>query len=143
MRHQTGILLGSQDIFEGTLLQNITLGNEHISITEVSQLADMVGLSAFVQSSKQGYDTLLLPVGNKLSNRVRKNILLMRALLGHQRLLLLEEPFDHLEEPFKNNTILYISQNKNVTAIIASQDEKLEKYCDQVLLLNRQGELTD
>jgi len=143
LRHLTGILLGSQDIFHGTLLQNITMGNDGISIEQVTKLAEIAGLHTFIQSCKNGYDTILQPVGNKLSNNVRKNILLMRALLGEHRLLLLEEPFDHLEQPFKNNIIQYIKEDKAATVLIASQDEQLSVYCDTVLMINKNGEMVN
>ena len=143
LRHLTGILLGNQDIFHGTLLQNITMGNEDISIEQVTKMTDLVGLNTFVETSKAGYDSILLPVGNKLSNNVRKNILLIRALLGEQRLLLLEDPFDHLVQPFKNNVIQYIKERKTATVIITSQDEQLSSYCDKVLIINRNGEMAN
>lgn len=141
LRQLTGILLGSQDIFYGTLLQNITMDSHKITVSQVTKLADIVGLSAFVKDSKDGYDTVLQPVGLKLSGRVRKNILLMRALLGEHRLLLLEDPFDHLEEPNKTNTIQYLRENKNVTVLIASQDQQLSNYCNKVITLSRDGEI--
>ncbi|MEJ7828757.1 MAG: hypothetical protein WKF91_11190, partial [Segetibacter sp.] len=143
IRHITGILLGSQDIFHGTLLENITMGNNNISMQQITKLAAIAGLQDFVESCKQGYDTLLQPVGNKLSNNVRKNILLIRALLGEQRLLLLEHPFDHLEQPFKNNIIQYIIENKTATVLIDSQDEELNIFCDKVLMLNKSGEMVN
>lgn len=141
LRQLTGILLGSQDIFYGTLLQNITMDSHKITVSQVTKLADIVGLSAFVKDSKDGYDTVLQPVGLKLSGRVRKNILLMRALLGEHRLLLLEDPFDHLEEPNKTNTIQYLRESKNVTVLIASQDQQLSNYCNKVITLSRDGEI--
>ena len=64
----------------------------------------------------------------------------MRALLGEHRMLLLESPFDHMQEPFRRNTISYINKNKKVTVLIASEDEELGNYCDQVLLLSKDGE---
>ncbi|CAN5890166.1 ATP-binding cassette domain-containing protein [soil metagenome] len=141
LRNHTGILLGSQDIFQGTLWQNITMGDEAIEIGQVAHLAEISGLKTFVQSCKDGYDTMLLPVGNKLSTNVRKNILLLRALLGDHRLLLLEEPFEHLEQPFKNNVINYIRQDKTATVMIASQDAGLKQYCDKIILMSKNGEI--
>ena len=135
LRNQTGILLGSQDIFQGTLWQNITMDSEAIKMDEVAYLAEISGLNTFVQSSKDGYDTILLPVGNKLSSNVRKNILLIRALLGEHRLLLLEEPFEHLAAPYRMNIINYIQKDKTATVIIASQDEELKEYCDKTILI--------
>jgi ABC-type bacteriocin/lantibiotic exporter with double-glycine peptidase domain len=135
LRRLTGIMLGNQDIFQGTLLQNITMGNEAIGMEEVVLIAEKTGLNKFVQICPQGYDTILQPAGTKLSNNVRRNILLLRALLGHHRLLLLEEPFEHLEEPYKTNIVQYIKKNKTATVLIASQDGKLINYCDKIIPL--------
>lgn len=139
LRKGTGILLGSQDIFQGTLWENLTMGDERIDLDSVNKLAEITGLSEFVRSCKNGYDTVLMPVGNKLSNNVRKNILLVRALLGRHRLLLLEEPFEHLPPPYKARVIAYMKNNKTTTTLIASQDEALQQHCGQVILLSKDG----
>ena len=143
LRSNTGILLGSQDIFQGSLWQNITMGNEAITLDEVTKLAKLTGLDKYVQSCKNGYDSIMQPVGNKLSNTVRKNILLMRALLGRHRLLLLEEPFDHLAEPYKSNVLEFIKNDKTSTIMIASQDDMLKNYCSQVIELDINGRIVN
>lgn len=143
LRSNTGILLGSQDIFQGSLWQNITMGNEAITLEEVTKLAKLTGLDKYVQSCKNGYDSIMQPVGNKLSNTVRKNILLMRALLGRHRLLLLEEPFDHLAEPYKSNVLEFIKNDKTSTIMIASQDNMLKNYCSQVIELDINGRIVN
>ena len=119
------------------------MGNDGISTEQVSKLAELTGLNTFIQSRKNGYSAILQPVGDKLSNNVRKNILLMRALLGEHRLLLLEEPFEHLEQPYKDNIIQYIKEDKSATVLIASQDEQLSVYWDTVLMINKNGEMVN
>ena len=57
LRSQTGILFSRQDIFRGSLLENITMGNASVSIDEVTNLANITGLIEFIQSQKEGYDT--------------------------------------------------------------------------------------
>lgn len=138
LRAQTGILLSVQDIFEGSLWDNITMGNKSVTLEQVSKLAELCGLQQFISTSRNGYDSQLLPVGNKLSRNVRKNILLMRALLGPSRLLLLEEPFEHLQEPYRTNMINYIRQEKNATIVIASEDERLAPHCDKIIQMDNQ-----
>jgi ABC-type bacteriocin/lantibiotic exporter with double-glycine peptidase domain len=139
LRSQTGILLGSQDIFQGTLWENLAMGNKTIRLDDVNELVEITGLKPFVESCRNGFDTQLLPVGNKLSNVTRKNILLIRALLGDHRLLLLEEPFEYLDQPFKSKTIDYILKGKKATILIASQDEELGRYCDKTILISKDG----
>ncbi|MES2647910.1 MAG: ATP-binding cassette domain-containing protein [Bacteroidota bacterium] len=141
LRKRTGILLGSQDIFYGSIWNNLTMGNEACDIKEVTELVSLTGLDVYVQSCKEGYDTLLQPVGNKLSNNVRKNILLVRALIGEYRLLLLEEPFEHLTGEQKSKLINYIKKEKHASVIIASADDGIKSYCDKVICLSKEGEI--
>lgn len=141
LRSQTGILLGSQDIFQGTLLDNLTLGNKDITIDEVNRLAALTGLDSFIKSCKNGYDSILLPVGIKLSNTDRRNILLIRALLGSHRLLLLEDPFNHLPEPYKSNVIDYTRRDKTSTIMIASLSDDLSSVCDKIYTLEMDGKI--
>jgi len=135
LRSQTGILLSQQDIFNGTIWENITMGNNVISAEEVAILVVKSGLSGFVQSLPNGYDTELDPTGNKLSGKVRQDILLLRALLGKSRLLLLEDPLNNLVGDFKKNITEYIFKEINATVIIASSDIEIAKECDLVIYL--------
>lgn len=141
LRRKTGILLGSQDIFQGTLLENLTMGDKNISMDEVNRLAMLTGFNSFVESSPKGYDSVLLPVGMKLSNTDRRNILLIRALLGSHRLLLLEEPFEHLQEPYRSHIIEHVRNDKKATIFIASQDKGLSDRCDKVYVMQTDGSL--
>lgn len=136
LRSNTGILLNQQDIFQGTLLENITLGNETITIKNITELAEKVGLSDFIKNNKEGFDTILDPLGKRLSKNERQNILLLRALVGNARLLLLEEPFDHLDEQQKANIIELLKANKKYTILITSQKEDTASFCDVVFTLN-------
>ena len=135
LRNQTGVLLSQQDIFQGTLLENITMTNKHTSLEEITQLAEKIGLIEFIQSNKDGYDTILDPLGKRLSKKIKQDILLLRVLIGKHRLLLLEEPFNHLEKMQKDAVINFLKNEKNATIIITSEDESTIKECDVILKL--------
>ena len=135
LRNQTGVLLSQQDIFQGTLLENITMTNKHTSLEEITQLAEKIGLIEFIQSNKDGYDTILDPLGKRLSKKIKQDILLLRVLIGKHRLLLLEEPFNHLEKEQKDAVINFLKNEKNATIIITSEDESTIKECDVILKL--------
>ncbi len=63
LRDQTGILLNQQDIFMGTLLENITMGNPAISPQHVLRLAERIGLKTFFSETTAGLQTMLDPIG--------------------------------------------------------------------------------
>jgi ABC-type multidrug transport system fused ATPase/permease subunit len=111
------------------------MGNTAISLAAVQDLSIKTGLAPFIQSSKEGYDTFLDPLGKRLPQNIRQLILLNRALLGNYRLLLLEQPFQHLTASQKNNVLAYIKNEKSATAIIISEEENTAPF-NQVIQLN-------
>lgn len=139
LRSQTGILLSQQDIFNGTIWENITMGNENITHGDISDLVTKCGLDSFIQSMPMGYDTVLDPTGNKLSSKVRQDILLLRALIGKRRLLLLEQPFQHLEAAYRNQVQNFILSDDQSTVLLATNDQQVAQACDLVIVLEAGG----
>lgn len=135
IRSQTGILLSQQDIFNGTIWENITMGNKQIAYEEVTSLVKKCGLSNYVESLPKGYDTELDPTGKKLSSIVRQDILLLRALLGKRRLLLLEEPFTSLDTVNKQHIAAFMLGVENATVIIATNEITIAQQCDLIIYL--------
>jgi ATP-binding cassette, subfamily B, bacterial len=135
LRANTGIMLNEQDIFRGTILENLTMGNTNISMEDITSLADKIGFTDFIINNKKGYDTVLDPTGKRLSQHVRQNIKLMRALLGKPTLLLLETPLEHLNYQQQFTMMEYLRLESNATVIIISNDKDLQELSDQVLVL--------
>ncbi len=136
LRAQTGILFSQQDIFEGTLLENIAMGNHQITINEILQLAENVGLKKFIATLPGGFNTPLDPAGKKLSRKIIQKILLLRAMVNHPRLILLEEPFEGLEDQPKQSIISYLlNHTEGQTILISSNDEAFAAKCDKVIFL--------
>jgi ABC-type bacteriocin/lantibiotic exporter with double-glycine peptidase domain len=137
MRSVTGILLNTQDIFQGTLMENFTMGNKDVDKYELSDLVKMCGLTEFIQSLPNGYDTVLITAGSRLSARIKQTILLIRALLGKRRLLLLDEPFSNLETGDCSKIMELIRKETTSTVIIASNNIELAKSCNYIIHLEK------
>ena len=50
LRAATGILLSQQDIFQGTLWENITMGNKDIRLSDITDMIEKCGLTSFLES---------------------------------------------------------------------------------------------
>jgi ABC-type bacteriocin/lantibiotic exporter with double-glycine peptidase domain len=135
VRSQIGVLINQQDIFNGTVWENISLGNESISMQTVIDLAAITGLNNFIATLKNGYDTLLDPSGKRLPRNVVHKILLVRALAGKPRLLLLEEPWQDSENSYKQQIVQLLTQIENTTLVVVSNDEKFATLCDRVIYI--------
>jgi ABC-type bacteriocin/lantibiotic exporter with double-glycine peptidase domain len=137
IRSETGILFNQQDIFHGTLFENIALGNTAISTDEIMKLAEKIGLKDFIISSKNGFDTEIEPTGRRLSSGTVRKILLLRALVGNPRLLLLEEPWFGFDENCQQLIKQYIlTELPSTTVIIITNDEMYARSSDLVLVMN-------
>ncbi|MFM6925244.1 MAG: hypothetical protein ACKOU7_07045, partial [Ferruginibacter sp.] len=124
------------DIFEGTLLENITMGLENPDMEELMYLCKKTGLSEFISTLKKGFDTTLNSNGRKLSATVVRKILLVRALINKPALLLLEEPWHGLEVHYQQQIkTLLLQEMKNTSMFIISQDEDFAAACSKTILL--------
>lgn len=138
LRSQTGIMLHQQEIFQGTILENICMGNEQTSYHELDFLADLVGLRTFIHSKKEGYEFLIQPAGQHLSGRIIKKILLMRALVQHPKLLLLEEPWQGMEPVYQEKLQQYLLKYlADTTIIVVTNDQQFSSRCDKVFMLDK------
>ncbi len=135
LRARTGILLSAQDIFNGTVLENISMGDPGIRPNEVMRLSENVGLKDFLEGQPNGFETELDPVGKRLSRTVIQKILLLRALVNDPRLLLLEEPWSGFEPTMEMQIKNYLLSQQNCTVLVATNDAAFAEKCDLVLYL--------
>ncbi len=136
IRAKTGILLSKQGIFKGTLLENINMGCNEVTPQHIMQLADKVGLKMFMEGLSVGFDTMLDPLGKRLSANVIQKILLLRALVNQPRLILLEQPFDNLSVQVSQALKDYLFDTKSThTVIISTNDKSIAALCDEVIYM--------
>ena len=124
LRKHTGILLQNQEIFGGTVWENISLGNKEISPSLILATANELGFADFLNHFPHGFDTEIEPLGKKTPQTIVRKILLLRALCGEKRLLLLENPWNGLEPAIANQIQTYL-KNQTATVIIATNEDAL------------------
>lgn len=140
LRAQTGIMLSQQDIFEGSLIDNITMGNPAVSLQRVNELAEKTGLLSYVSTLGRGYDTGLDAAGIRLPRNVIHKILLVRALAHNPSLLLLEEPWQGIEEKNKKQVQeALLHESKGTTLIVVTGDENFLQQCDKIIYMKENG----
>ena len=121
LRKHTGILLQNQEIFDGTVWENISLGNKEISPSLILATADALGFADFLNHFPLGFDSEIEPLGKKTPQTIVKKIVLLRALCGDKRLLLLENPWNGLEPEIADRIQTYL-KNQAATVIIATNE---------------------
>jgi len=139
LRAQTGVVLNQQDIFQGTVWENISLGNKLVSLETVKEISAKTGLTDFIATQKKGYDTLLDPTGKRLPRNVVHRILLVRALAANPRLLLLEEPWINFQENHRKQIMQLLTSLQNTTVVVVSNDDEFIKKCTKRIVIDENG----
>ncbi len=133
-----GILFSNQEIFLGTLEENITMGHPAVNASIITNLIYELGFEDLLITLPVGLQTKLDPVGKRLSQNFRDRILILRALIGKPRLLLLyEDPWIHFEKSVKDKIMRYIFEKCIETTIfLVSKESEMLHRCDKVLVLD-------
>lgn len=129
-------------IFEGTLLENLTVGRD-ISQYKISEVLDNIGLTSFIHQLPQGYNTEIGPQGKRLPGSVTQKIILARNLLKEPRLMIVEDIFKNIEKKEKLLIFKYILQkNAERTVIVVSKDPDIMQLTDRIITLD-DGKVVD
>lgn len=135
-RKKIGVFYHEQDIFNGTLYENITMGDTSIAPSNLLELSRVVGLDSYIASLPKGFDTELKPTGKGMSSIIAKKILLVRAFAASPSLLLLDEPFEIAGGDHCEKIASYLLNLKNVTVVVITGDKNYASKCNQVITLS-------
>lgn len=82
---------------DASLRENLTLGNESLDDESLVAALHEVGLSAFLQNSKEGLAMPIHASGASLSMGIRRRIALARALLVDGQVVIFDDPTEALD----------------------------------------------
>jgi ABC-type bacteriocin/lantibiotic exporter with double-glycine peptidase domain len=141
LRYHIGNYSLQDDLFGGTLLENITMGAESVGLSDVTEAIRKVGLQGFIDNLPKGYNTLIEPTGGRMSRTTIKKIILARGIVHRPRLLAMEELLAKFERTERENIIdLLTDKSQKWTLVVVSNDPALAAKCDRVFVM-KNGEI--
>jgi ATP-binding cassette subfamily B protein len=136
LRDEIGLYMDDMHIIKGSLQDNIILGRKDINTEDILELSDAIGIENLSSQFTDGFNTQLSETDTEISFSSKKKILLLRALLGTNRLLLLEDPLDGMNEEFRFKMIEHLQElKKKTTVVVVSEAPELMFIADQKLQL--------
>lgn len=135
-----GALLGylpqQVDFITGTVAQNIARHGD-VDAAAVVKAATRAGVHDVILRLPKGYDTPIGPQGLTLSSGQKQRIGLARALYGHPRFLVLDEPDSHLDDVGEQTVIEALSELKasGCTLLLITHKKRLLALCERILVM--------
>ncbi|GHT94042.1 ABC transporter ATP-binding protein [Betaproteobacteria bacterium] len=131
-----GFLPQDVALFEGTVAQNIARFGVP-DRKKIKLAAKLAGVHDYISSLPNAYDTEIGTEGMALSGGQRQRIGLARAVYGHPRLVVLDEPNANLDEAGEKALIraLQVLRAAGVTVVVITHRKNLLAIADLMLLL--------
>ncbi|MDJ0677660.1 MAG: peptidase domain-containing ABC transporter [Calothrix sp. MO_167.B42] len=125
LRRQIGVVPQDTLLFDGTVQENIALGNPDANSEEIIAAAKVAVAHEFIMGLPNGYNTKVGERGSSLSGGQRQRIAIARTVLQRPKLLVLDEATSALDYPterqvclnladtFAHNTLFFITHRLN------------------------------
>ncbi|MDJ0842387.1 MAG: peptidase domain-containing ABC transporter [Acidobacteriota bacterium] len=141
-RSRVSAVFQNTALLSKTLLQNVTLGNEALSIEVVAETARTLGIETFIQKLPMHYSQLLYP--GALSGGQTQQVGILRAMCKPFDLLVMDEATSHLdsqtEEKIVNGITALCGGNK--TRVIIAHRLSTVKAADCIVAM-RDGRIVE
>jgi len=131
--------LDQDEIFDGSILDNITMGRTYITYDDVIWGVNSVGLRDYIAALKEGLYTHIGATGKKLSSSVITRLLLARSVASHPKLLVVNDFSEHITKSEKMKMLSFLQDKSNGWTLLilsVNDDPLLLSSCDKIMVLS-------
>jgi len=137
LRSHIGVVLQDVFLFHGSIFENLTLGDESITLEQVKKAAKEIEVDQFIEQLPGGYDYVVSERGSSISLGQRQLLSFLRAYLSDPKILILDEAtssIDHESEKLIQRATEKITKNRT-SILIAHRLSTIEK-ADKIIVMD-------
>lgn len=142
LRQIIGYLTQESYIVNGTIRENLTLGNSDIDEKKIWRALEIAELKDFIKNLPDKLETILENNGAQLSGGQKQRLSIARVILKNPPIVIFDEAFNHLdvetEQKIWHNFKLWL---KDKTAIFITHNLLEPDYFDRLILVNKKIEV--
>jgi ABC-type bacteriocin/lantibiotic exporter with double-glycine peptidase domain len=125
-------------LINDSILQNIILGEDPLDEEKLKKVIELSGLSDLIRRYPEGVNKTILENGKNISGGQQQRIAIARALYKDAQLILLDEPFNELDEASTRTLVKYFKElSASGKIIIMITHDKLSlSFCNKIVSLD-------
>ncbi len=128
--------VSQEDLFDGTIIENVSLGRNGVNIQDVLWALELVGLMGFLNSLKEGLETRIVGGAMSMPESIAKKLIVARSIVIKPRLLILEDFLAGVIKEEKERILKILMGNEfGWTLIMVSNDPDIMKLCNRTIVL--------
>lgn len=136
IRQKIGLVQQDVLVFDGTLSQNLLMGNLRATENEILEACRAAGLSEFVDSLQDGLDTMIGSQGVGLSGGQKQRIAIARIYLKNPSIIIFDEATSALDRETEDAIHqAWKELLKGKTAIMIAHRQSSAMLCDRIALM--------
>lgn len=137
LRNAVAMVLQKNELFSGTIKENLRWGNEDAADEEIEQACRLACADEFIQALPEKYDTYIEQGGTNVSGGQKQRLCIARALLKKPKVLIMDDSTSAVDT--KTDALIQKALTQYIpdtTRIIIAQRVSSVQHADQIIVLD-------
>ena len=137
LRNQVSVVLQKNELFSGTILENLRWGDENATEEECRRACRLACADEFIEKMPEGYNTYIEQGGANVSGGQKQRLCIARALLKKPKVLILDDSTSAVDTATDARIRkAFAEEIPDTTKLIIAQRISSVQHADRIIVMN-------